>query len=359
MEQKKVLNTRDSNIELLRIFAILGVIVLHYNNGSMGGGLEFVNKGSVNYYVMLFLQAVFICGVNLFVLISGYFMCTSPRRSIVKPIQLLIQVAAFRVLVSVPGWITSGMFSVKSLVNCLIPVNYFAILYVALYFVSPYINIILFSLDKRSLKYMLIISILLFSFWPTMVDVLQILTVSEYNGLSTIGIDGSQLGYTIVNFVLLYIIGGYIRVRDIKAEEKKDIKASRLCVGFIFFVALIMVWSIWNTSTAWAYCNPLVIIESVTLFLLFRKWNFKSKLINSMSKATFTVFLLHTIFLRWLHIPDFVNRNVFIMLLHVFVSCIAIYIICYFVWLIYDMLTKPIYKILFKNVKTYSVDVEK
>lgn len=29
---------RDSNIELLRILAITGVIVLHYNNPAIGGG---------------------------------------------------------------------------------------------------------------------------------------------------------------------------------------------------------------------------------------------------------------------------------------------------------------------------------
>ena len=33
-------NERQSNIELLRILAIMGVIVLHYNNTSMGGDLR-------------------------------------------------------------------------------------------------------------------------------------------------------------------------------------------------------------------------------------------------------------------------------------------------------------------------------
>lgn len=31
---------RDSNIELLRILAIIGVIVLHYNNPAIGGGVS-------------------------------------------------------------------------------------------------------------------------------------------------------------------------------------------------------------------------------------------------------------------------------------------------------------------------------
>ena len=39
---------RQSNIELLRILAILGVILLHYNNDSSGGGFRFVEPGSLN-----------------------------------------------------------------------------------------------------------------------------------------------------------------------------------------------------------------------------------------------------------------------------------------------------------------------
>lgn len=61
---------RDSNIELLRIFAILGVIVLHYNNWSMGGGFSYVASGSLNSRVLWSLEGLFICAVNLFVLIT-------------------------------------------------------------------------------------------------------------------------------------------------------------------------------------------------------------------------------------------------------------------------------------------------
>ena len=31
-------NKRQSNIELLRILSMLGVIILHYNNKTIGGG---------------------------------------------------------------------------------------------------------------------------------------------------------------------------------------------------------------------------------------------------------------------------------------------------------------------------------
>lgn len=44
---------RDSNIELLRILAIMGVVVLHYNNWNIGGGSRYVEAGSVNQTVLI------------------------------------------------------------------------------------------------------------------------------------------------------------------------------------------------------------------------------------------------------------------------------------------------------------------
>lgn len=243
MEQiKKNAVVRDSNIELLRILAILGVIVLHYNNANMGGGLKYVPVGSLKYYLLYLLETIFICGVNVFVLISGYFMSASQKRSIVKPLQLLIQVIVFNVLISAIGWITHHTFSIKNLISALIPVNYFVILYIALYFVSPYINVALTTVSQKSLKYMVVICFCIFSIWPTIVDTVQHIAQTEYKGLSTIGMYGSQWGYSIVNFMLMYMIGGYIRVKELKNENKQTgFSVLKLLVVLFFVVALILI----------------------------------------------------------------------------------------------------------------------
>ena len=63
---------RESNIELLRILAMFGVIILHYNNPSIGG-LSFVKYGSLNYWFLNIAESIFVCAVNLFMIISAYF----------------------------------------------------------------------------------------------------------------------------------------------------------------------------------------------------------------------------------------------------------------------------------------------
>ena len=60
---------RQSNIELLRIFAALGVIMLHYNYYY---GFKSIEFNTPNYYILLTPESINICAVDLFVLISGY-----------------------------------------------------------------------------------------------------------------------------------------------------------------------------------------------------------------------------------------------------------------------------------------------
>ena len=69
---------RTSNIELLRIISMLAIIAHHYVVNS--GIQEYFTYGSFPDRNMLFLQLWGMWGktaINVFVLISGYFMCTS------------------------------------------------------------------------------------------------------------------------------------------------------------------------------------------------------------------------------------------------------------------------------------------
>ena len=70
-ENKK---NRSSNFELLRILLILMIIILHYCNTRMGGVLQNVKESTANYYFIHFVESACIVAVNVFILITGYFM---------------------------------------------------------------------------------------------------------------------------------------------------------------------------------------------------------------------------------------------------------------------------------------------
>ena len=89
---------RQSGIELLRIFAAIGVIFQHYNSPHIGGAIRFASQDSGKMFVLTITHVIMICAVDLFILITGDFMRDKKRRDLLKPITLLSHINLFRLL---------------------------------------------------------------------------------------------------------------------------------------------------------------------------------------------------------------------------------------------------------------------
>lgn len=336
-------NERQSNIELLRILSMLGVIILHYNNKTIGGGLQYVTANSANYYFLMVFESLCICSVDLFMLISGFFSCTCKRTTLQKPVVLLIQVIIFSFVWNLFSNVVKGTLTIKGLVSSLVPANYFVILYITVYLLSPYLNL----LYERITNNFIVLLFILFSIYPTIVEVFSQFTGRDFFGLSTIGMYGSQWGYQIVNFIMMYFVGMYIRKN---IEHLKRIKISKLSLFLCGSLVLITVWSCvsemagYNRNMALIYCNPLVVLEAVVIFIIFEKLDIGNvRCINQLSAACFTVFLAHGYFITHIKIDWAVHQNPVIMIGHMLICSILIYLVCFFVYKIYDFFWEKVY----------------
>lgn len=330
---------RQSNIELLRIFAILGVVYLHYYNGQMGGASALVEHNSINFFVLNFVESATICAVNVFVLICGYFLSQTYTRNLIKPIQLAVQVVVINVGFFLLGLVLSKDFSITGLLRCLVPSNWFVILYVVLFVISPYINIVIDALSTKKLRTLILLCLFVFSIVPTAFDFVSEAFNVNFQ-MSPIGMYGNQEGYTIVNFVLMYLIGAYLARCDMEKIKLKCIAPLTLVnIGVIF--ALLYKYKI----VALEYCSPFVIGEAVLYFVLFSKMqiNFNG-FINALAKGTFSVFLLHFYFLGYINLGYFVNQNPLILVAHILISLCAIFLSCWGLGFVYDKVTTPVYK---------------
>jgi len=339
---------RESNIELLRIFAMLGVVILHYNNATIGKGFAYVAQGSLNHSILLGLEGLFICAVNLFILITGYFSISSQKRSPTKAVALLLQVIAFRVAQYLISNLDEGI-TLTGLLTRMLPINYFVILYIAVYLLSPYLNLLLKKLSSPQRTRLVVLTLCLCSFWPTLIDIMQDITGANYMGLSTISAYGSDWGYTLVNFLLMYLLGAWLRLENIALKKRFSGSILLICAGALAFLGTVL-----TPDVAWSYCNPLVILEAVAAFLLFRQLHFSSKIINVLSRGAFTCFLLHTIFLGKAGIPAAVQGSAATMICHVLITPIVIYLACFVAYLVYDFISKPVLKLidrLFQKIK--------
>lgn len=337
---------RNTNIEILRIISILGVIVLHYNNANMGKAFIYAKNIPSNMNILIFAECLCICAVNLFVLLSGYFMCRNANRSLKKPVRLIFEVIFFSVIFYVlKVGLGIEIFDRTNFFYKFIPANYFVVLYITLYFISPYINIMLNNVCEKNLKHLIIIIMILFSIYPSLVELFNEITSTSILGLSSIGMYGSQYGYTIVNFILIYILGAYLKITEYQSYNKRKCFALFILSAFIIFL-----WYHFGdfigkdtTGSALSYCNPFCIAEAALLFMIFNQLKIKnSKIVNYFAKGSFVVFLVHTHFISLLYVEKFVTKSAGGLILHLIISVLFVYCMSILVYILYSFLEKGI-----------------
>lgn len=349
---------RQSNIELLRMIAACGVIILHYNNADIGGGFKAVAQGSLNQGIMMLIEVLFIGAVNLFVLISGYFMRDSMKRDFLKPIELLAQWVLFGgISVLLKELPSDQPLTFVQFMTHFTATYWFVFVYIALYLISPYLNLIWSKLTEKGKNTLLAVWFCVFSAEPFLIEVIQYYTEeAPLYGTSTVGILGSQYGYTIVIFVMMYLLG--MKLRD-KCDAGWKFGAGKSAALLAINTLLLFFWTYLehfltekelNMTTAWNYDNPLVISEAVFAFLLFRNLNIRhSKVINGLAAASFPSYLIHVNFLEYIGIEKAVTWNPALLVLHMFGTTIAIYLVSYAVYLLYQLLIAPIFKAIGKK----------
>ena len=305
MANGSTVKKRKSNIELLRIVCTLMVITLHLLNPSLLGGVTLARKSGsfLNEAIMSWLFCFAICAVDVFILISGFFMISNNKRKLGKAINLMFVCAVYSVVKGVVNHLAAGSaITAKAVLNSLFPKSYYVYIYCALYLVSPYINRAVNGIDKKSYRRLLGVSIVLFSLWPTFIDCMQQQFGWKFTDISFIAADGNGRGFTFVNFVLLYLIGGYIRKYGSESKlltNKYKCLAIGLGCSVLSLVISLVFPKLWGTNAIIAYDSIIVIVQAAALFNFFRLIDIgSSSVVNFLAKASFGVFLLHMAALR-------------------------------------------------------------
>jgi surface polysaccharide O-acyltransferase-like enzyme len=289
------LTKRNSNLELLRIILMIMIFILHFIYGT--DAINKIETSNFNYFLVNILEGLSIVAVNCFVLISGYFSIKFRFKKILK---LIFQVKFYAIILPL---IVVVLFkfnlSIKILFGCLFPIIFrqwwFVNTYIVLYFLSPMLNHAISKITKVQFKRILILLVAIFSLFNTM-----------YPTFNTEG------GHGIYNFILLYLIGSYIRrYSDIAHNKYKYLSIYFLNVIIVVignFVLTIITNQ--NSIKFYNYDNIFVIIASVSLFLFFCKLNIQSDLINKVAKLSFGTYLIHAHVSVWTYLKMNLFNNI-------------------------------------------------
>ena len=196
-------------------------------------------------------EEVCITSVNVFVLISGYYMQNVRTTGLRKAIDLYLVMLFYHVPSFIIAIVTKqSEFTLGNVVYAVAPflvgIRWFLETYIILLLVAPFLNALLNSISKKQHMLLIGIQLLLFSIWPSFLPSAPIT-------------DG---GYGITNFITLYFIAGYMR-RHISFSDAG--KTRRLM--WILFAASCAAITLSNfkpylKTRAWDYCYLFNIIAS-------------------------------------------------------------------------------------------------
>ena len=308
-------NKRESNFELLRVVLTLMIIILHYCNPSMGGALGKVTIGTTNYYLVHFIESACIIAVNVFILMTGFFMVNKEEIKISKVLKLFYLCLFYGVIIFLFCILTNIIdFNWTNLKKCIYTITdrWFVVIYCILYLLIPYINKFVHSINKKQFNTLLVILIVFFYIWPTFWTNITI----------------KDNGYGIINFIILYLIGAYIKL------YYNEFKSFSQSIIIYLICTLITTFFSLCTYKAFNYNSIFNLISSIALFLSFKSLNIKNnRLINILASYTFSTYIIHennfiaTILYRGLFRSiDYCQTNYLI--LNLIVSTLGIYIIC-------------------------------
>lgn len=279
---------RKNNIELLRILAMFLIITFHYVYKS-GYVMESFGISSILVKTFYFFGEL---GVNLFIFITGYFMVQS-KYKLKKVIYLILEVYFYYfICYFIAIKLGLSFFQFRNLFPIFSNYYWFASAYILLYFLSFYLNICISHMDKRTYQNLLFLLLMIFSFIPTILGFFKNTT------------EGFFYYSRFIWFVILYLIGAYIRIYGIKILEKKKTRGIIIFVTFFFMVLSIFLLSFFKPFFAsigtteeayfWTPNNILMLLLSICIFLSFLHLKIKdNKWIFCIASTTFGIYLIH------------------------------------------------------------------
>ena len=258
--------TRKSNIELLRIFSMILIVLVHTNYFVFGGVVgEEIVQNAFRAFGRIVFEQLCIVGVNVFVLISGYFGIRPTKK---KFFNLMFQILFWAGLSAIVGQLSG------------VDVYYwFVPEYVALFAFSPVLNKFIEHSTKKEL-FLIVSSFFAIEFFYGWLG-----HMASYNS-----------GYSFASFLGLYLLGRYINLypgKFCKFDRRIDAMLYIVLSVVPAVVSYVTTMKMGKDFATTSYTSPFVVFAALYLLLYFTKLNITSQSINWIAASVFSIYLFH------------------------------------------------------------------
>ena len=289
---------RMANLELLRIVSMLFIVVLHFLG--KGGWLTPLTQASMPHmgYVAWGLEALAIGSLNVYMLLSGYFLIESSFK-VKRLLQLLLQIWFYSIgiglIAAAFGCLPEGGFSVYYLATLCLPLStehyWFMTAYFMMYLFAPLLAKGVKGLTQKQFRVVL---------------ALLLCSVCMIKSVVPIGLSTDRKGYDCIWYMCVFLAAAYIRLYGIPFFKNvwRSLLAHLAAGAGIFALAFVLRFVYLRTgklsdmlSVSYHYNHILTLLAAVALFYVFchmriRQGTF-SRLICRIAPYTLGVYLWH------------------------------------------------------------------
>lgn len=322
---------RNSNLELFRIISMFLIVAHHYvvNSGLTGVGSPInTTPTSPNSIFLLLFGAWGKIGINCFMMITGYFMCTS-QITLKKYIKLLFEVYFYRLII-LGVFIITGYtpISISVLAKAFIPIldlgKGFTAAFLVFYLFIPFLNILVRNMTEKQHIALLLLCSFAYIFLGT--------------------VPGFSVTFNYATwFSVLYLISSYIRLypKRIFSDTKFWGFATLIIVFLSVSSVVTSAWLGTKIGKTFYYffvtdSNALLaVLTGLSTFMFFKNLKIPySKFINTVGATTFGVLLIHAnsdAMRKWLWRDTLRNVDMYnsiFCILHAILSVIAVFVVC-------------------------------
>ena len=280
---------RESSFELLRIIAMYAILISHFaTHGKFNYDTTVISIPRLWWY---FIEMGGKFGVNIFVMISGYFLIIDKSGLLnLKRIlkfwgQVFFYSTAIYLVFTLSGIVE---FSVGSFIKSFFPITCdtwgFASTYFVLYLIHPFLNIFLKSLKKIEFQNMLFLLLAIWCLIPTFLS-------SDFQG------------NTLLWFITLYSMAAYIRLyglnRVFNIKHHVFFWAIFTLLRYLSAIIIIVIGTKIPVLVEYGLHfyksqSILTLFSTLSFFMIFESLNIgHQKGINTVASASFGVYLIH------------------------------------------------------------------
>ena len=293
------LKSRDSGIELLKIFAMIIIVSSHviqtlsYQriNGDLVFDLTLAGQGITNSIIAA-LQYNGAIGNFIFFSCSAWFLVDSEKANKRKILLMILDVWIISVVILIITYIFKhGSIGLIEIIRNIFPItyqnNWYITCYILFYAIHPLLNQVINGMNKQQHFRVVFAMVVIYYFWGFVASVVR---------------EASFYGNVLVMWMVLYFVIAYMKryMPKLCCNVKMNILLLAIALlgnyGLIFGTNILKMASgvfadkmqFWNKGN-----NPFIILLSISLVNIAKEVKWKNRAVNYIASLTLYIYIIH------------------------------------------------------------------